>query len=55
MSEPPADQLWQLSVAEASRLLSSREISSAELTDACLDRIEAVDSRISAYLSLIHI
>ena len=52
MSSPTARELWQLSVAEASRLLSSREISSAELTDACLDRIAAVDDRISAYITV---
>ena len=52
VSEPPADQLWQLSVAEASRLLAQREISSVELTDACLERIAAVDDRISAYVTI---
>ena len=52
VSEPTTDQLWQLSVAAASRLLSSREISSVELTDACLERIEAVDDRISAYITV---
>ena len=52
MSEPPTEPLWRLSVAEASRLLSSREISSAELTDACLERIAAVDGQISAYVTV---
>ena len=52
MSEPTSDQLWQLSVAEASRLLAQREISSVDLTDACLQRIQAVDDRISAYITV---
>ena len=52
MSTPAASDLWQLSVAEASRLLADREISSVELTDACLERIAAVDDRISAYITV---
>ncbi len=50
--ELTSDQLWELSVAEASRLLARREISSAELTDACLERIAAVDGQISAYITV---
>lgn len=45
-------ELWQLSVAEASSRLARREISSAELTDACLGRIAAVDGRLSAYITV---
>ena len=45
-------ELWQLSVAEASSRLARREISSAELTDACLERIAAVDGRLSAYITV---
>ena len=45
-------ELWQLSVSEASRLLACREISSAELTDAGLERIAAVDDRLSAYITV---
>ena len=52
VSEPTSDQLWQLSVAEASRLLAQHQISSVELTDACLERIEAVDDRILAYITV---
>ena len=52
MNAPATGELWQLSVAETSRLLSSREISSVELTDACLERIQAVDHRISAYITV---
>ena len=52
MVEPTTPQLWQLSVSQASRLLAQRQISSAELTDACLERIQAVDDRISAYVTV---
>ena len=52
MSTPAARQLWQLSVADASRLLSQRQISSAELTESCLARIAEVDDRISAYITV---
>ena len=45
-------ELWQLSVSEASRRLARREISSAELTDAGLERIAAVDDRLSAYITV---
>ncbi len=45
------DLHW-LSIDEASRRLDAREISSRELTKAVLDRIEAVDGRVGAYLSL---
>ena len=45
-------ELWQLSVAEASSRLARREISSVELTDACLERIAAVDCRLSAYITV---
>ena len=52
MAAHAASELWQLSAAEASRLLADREISSVELTDACLERIAAVDDRISAYITV---
>ncbi len=52
MSEPPTGQLWQLTASEASRLLVDRQITSAELTEACLERIAEVDDRISAYITV---
>ncbi len=52
MSEPAAKHLWQLSVAEASRLLAAKDISSVELTEAFLDRIADVDSRTRAYITV---
>ena len=44
--------LHQLSIHEAGRLLAKREISSRELTTAILERIEAVDDAIGAYLTV---
>ena len=48
----PAPELWQLSVSEASRRLARREISSAELTEAFLERIAAVDGQLSTYITV---
>ena len=47
-----SSELWQLTVAEASDRLARREISSAELTDALLERIAAVDDRLYAYITV---
>lgn len=52
MAEPTTDQLWQLSVAEASRLLAAKEISSVELTESFLDRIADVDGSMGAYITV---
>lgn len=46
-----AELNW-LSVQEAHSLLTSRQISSVELTQACLDRIEAVEDRVQSFLTL---
>ena len=46
------NHLWQLTVAEASRLLAAKEISSVELTRSFLQRIEEVDDRLSAYITV---
>ena len=45
-------ELWQLSVAEAAQLLADRAVSSVELTDACLERIAAVDGQLSSYITV---
>ena len=41
-----------LSIKEAHSQLTSRQISSVELTQACLDRIEAVEDRVQSFLTL---
>ena len=46
-----AELNW-LSVQEAHSQLTSRQISSVELTQACLDRIEAVEDRVQSFLTL---
>ncbi len=45
--------LYELSVHAAAEMLRSGEISSAELTEAVLDRICAVDNEVKAYLTLL--
>jgi hypothetical protein len=42
----------QLTIEQASGLLKNKEISSVELTRAVLDRIEAVDGKVGAYLTV---
>ncbi|MFN2378098.1 MAG: Asp-tRNA(Asn)/Glu-tRNA(Gln) amidotransferase subunit GatA [Candidatus Binatia bacterium] len=44
--------LNELSIEEASALLASRKISSIELTDACLARIEATEARVGSFLQV---
>jgi aspartyl-tRNA(Asn)/glutamyl-tRNA(Gln) amidotransferase subunit A len=45
------DLHW-LSIAEAGRLLESREVSPVELVDASLARIEALDGKLNAFVTL---
>jgi aspartyl-tRNA(Asn)/glutamyl-tRNA(Gln) amidotransferase subunit A len=48
---PIADaDLWQLTIAEAARLIASQDISPVALTKACLARIAAVDDQIHSYI-----
>lgn len=51
-SPPPPQPLWQLSVTDAAQLLARREISSVALTESYLERIAAVDGRLSAYITV---
>src|SRR5262245_37277193 len=44
--------LHELTIAEARALLDKGEISSVELTQACLDRIVAVDNQVRAFLAI---
>jgi len=44
--------LYELSIEEAARRLAAREISSVELTEACLDRIEATDAQVGSFLEV---
>ena len=44
--------LLELSLTEASRLVIKKEISPVELVDAALDRIESIDSKLHAYITV---
>ncbi len=44
--------LHNLTIHEASELLASRQISSQELTQAVLDRIEHVEPRVKSYVTI---
>src|SRR3954452_20957311 len=44
--------LHELTIAEARALLERGEITSVELTQACLDRIVAVDNQVRAFLAI---
>jgi hypothetical protein len=46
------DELTKLSIAEASRRLAAREISPVDLTRAYLERIERIDKRVNAYITV---
>src|SRR6516165_7317647 len=43
--------LNELTISELGEKLASREVSSREATQACLDRVKEVDSRIRAFIS----
>ena len=45
-------KLHELTIAQASGLLKNKEITSVELTRAILDRIDAVDGKVGAYLAV---
>jgi aspartyl-tRNA(Asn)/glutamyl-tRNA(Gln) amidotransferase subunit A len=48
---PPGDLAW-LSLAEASELVRQRKVSAVELTRACLVRIERLDPRLNAFITV---
>lgn len=45
-----ADGLHHLTIAEAAALIARRDVSPVELTDACLTRIGALDSRLASFV-----
>jgi len=45
-------QPYELTIAEARKLLDRKEISSVELTRAVLDRIDSIDSKLNAFLTV---
>jgi len=46
-------ELYNLTIAEAHDLLTKREVTSQELTRAVLERIESIDNRVRAYVTVI--
>ena len=46
------EQLLSLSLAEASELVRARKVSPLDLTRACLSRIQAVDPKLNAFITL---
>lgn len=51
-STPTSTDLYFITITEASRLIQERKLSPVELTQAYLDRIEAVDSQLHAYITV---
>jgi aspartyl-tRNA(Asn)/glutamyl-tRNA(Gln) amidotransferase subunit A len=45
-------ELFELTIAEAHRLLKDKEISSVELTQAVLERIQALEDRVDAFITI---
>lgn len=52
--ERPADDLCDLTVAQAARMIKQRHISPVELTQAILDRIDTVGKSLAAFVSVHH-
>jgi aspartyl-tRNA(Asn)/glutamyl-tRNA(Gln) amidotransferase subunit A len=48
-----ADQLVQLTIAEAARSFEAGELSPVDLTRACLERIEALEPKLNAFVTLL--
>jgi aspartyl-tRNA(Asn)/glutamyl-tRNA(Gln) amidotransferase subunit A len=47
------DQLTSLTIAEAARAFRARQLSPVELTRACLERIEALDGKLNAFVTVL--
>ena len=53
MAQMTRDELCFMTIGEASGLLRDRKLSPVELTQAYLDRIEALDGRVRSYVTLL--
>ena len=49
----PSTELYHLTIREAAGLIESKQLSPVELTQALLDRIDAVDGDIKSYITLL--
>ncbi|MGU3468489.1 amidase [Methylobacterium sp. C33D] len=52
MTTAATDALWQAPITELARRIAAREVSSAELVGACLDRIARLDGTLSSFVHL---
>src|SRR5260370_19871455 len=50
--KPPASSLTKLSLSEASQLVHGKKISPVELTQACLSRIEELNPKLNAFITV---
>src|SRR6185436_4705315 len=48
----PGSNLSQLSLSEASQLIRSKKVSPVELTNECLSRIERLNSKLNAFITV---
>src|SRR6516225_12031686 len=48
------DDLAKITISEASRRLRSKQVTSTQLTQACLDRIKTYNPKINAYITVMH-
>ncbi|MGT2478580.1 hypothetical protein ACU4GR_06155 [Methylobacterium oryzae CBMB20] len=52
MTTAATDAPWQLPITELARRIAARELSSAELVGACLDRIARLDGALNSFVHL---
>ena len=48
-----SDDLYYMSAADAGRKIAAKDLSSAELTEALLDRTAAIDGKLNAYIEVL--
>jgi aspartyl-tRNA(Asn)/glutamyl-tRNA(Gln) amidotransferase subunit A len=48
-----SDELTKLSIEDASRRIAAKQLSPVELTQAYLDRVESLDSKVNAYITVL--
>ena len=51
-SSPLSEDLWRLSLEDAARLVSKKQVSPVELTQQMLDRIERLEPKLNAFITL---
>jgi len=51
-TNPSSNELYRLTIAEISQLLRNRKISPVELTQVCLERIECLNPKLNAFITV---